>query len=203
MSIRTIANNSRRPAQSDGALKDLTDELAARGAAAISERMARVVGRELSPVEVGALTSRWPGELAVAYRDGTWATGSGGVDGDSNGEQTPAPGAWRVDQPSLSLRYQPVGHADPWLTAWLDAVAEAANGPQAELAEPLLREALKPTAAGQCGSCHSVERNAARLLAIQWRAAAAQAEAAQPHATSHTARICCNRSSPIARAATS
>jgi cytochrome c554/c'-like protein len=33
----------------------------------------------------------------------------------------------------------------------------------------MLRAALKPTAPGQCGSCHSVERDAFGRLAIQWR----------------------------------
>jgi hypothetical protein len=83
--------------------------------------------------------------------------------------QANAGGSWMHDDRTLSLRYLPAGHADPWMCAWLDVAAEMANGPYGSFAEPLLRAAMKPTAAGQCGSCHSIERNAAAELAIQWR----------------------------------
>jgi hypothetical protein len=123
-------------------LKALADDVAARGDAAIGERLGSVLGREQSPAELQAVGRLEP-----------------------------------VDNGSSSLQLKPTGHADAALRAWLDVLAELASGPQADAAEPLLRAALKPTAPGQCGSCHSVERNAAGRLAIQWHAAAANNDA--------------------------
>jgi hypothetical protein len=57
------------------------------------------------------------------------------------------------------------------MRAWLDAYAEAATGPHGKIVEPLLNTALKPTAPGQCGSCHTLRKEPNGGLAIQWRAA--------------------------------
>jgi hypothetical protein len=146
------------------ALKALIDDLAARRTAAIGERLAKVLGRELDAAEIAALNAGLGAE-ATAYRDAWFAAPP-----PANSSIPPAAsGAWGRDETTLSLRYQPTGHADPWLRAWLDVLAEAATGPQAAVAEPLLPAALKPTAPGQCGSCHSVERDAGGRLAIQWQ----------------------------------
>ena len=66
----------------------------------------------------------------------------------------------------MSLCFRPAGHADPWLRTWLDLLAVAATGPHSDVAEPLFRAAIRPTAPGQCGSCHSVERIAANLAGL-------------------------------------
>lgn len=123
-------------------LKSLVDDVATRGEAAVRERIATLLGREVSDAELRDLA----GTLQTA------PTGGGVV------------------------RLKPAGHDDPTLRAWLDALAEASAGPQGKLVEPLLRAALKPTAPGQCGSCHTVERSAAGRLAVQWRAAPAREE---------------------------
>jgi hypothetical protein len=123
-------------------LKALVDDVAARGDAAIGERLGVVLGRELTATELQAAGRLEPG-------------GKGA--------------------PSLQLK--PTGHADPTLHAWLDVLAELSSGPHAGTVEPLLRAALKPTAPGQCGSCHSVERNVAGRLAIQWHAGTARNDA--------------------------
>lgn len=81
------------------------------------------------------------------------------------------------DHAARSLQLEPTSHADPTLRAWLDVLAELSSGPHAGAVEPLLRAAFHPTAPGQCGSCHSVERNAAGRLAIQWHAATANNDA--------------------------
>ena len=118
------------------AVKSLAEDLADRGPTAIGERLAKLLDRELSAVELAALGAELSPEAVRS---------------------------------TFSFRYRPTGHADRWMRAWLDVLAEAASGPRGANYEPLLRAALKPTAAGQCGSCHSVERDAAGRLAIQWR----------------------------------
>ncbi len=66
----------------------------------------------------------------------------------------PQDGTWRVDATSLSLRYQPTGHADPVLQAWYEAaVAE----PDANLRAALVADFSGPAAPGRCTSCHSIE----------------------------------------------
>jgi hypothetical protein len=93
---------------------------------------------------------------------------------------------------TLSLRYQPIGHADPSLRAWLDVLAEAASSRKAEtaaLAEPLLTAALKPMAAGQCGSCHSAKRDQSGRLTIQWDAPSSTAESPGFTRFSHTPHL--------------
>jgi hypothetical protein len=148
------------------ALRELGDDIAEGGQSAVGERLATVLERDVTGVELDALTAQLPQEEARAYRD-RWF-GEADAVGDEPTERVR--GGWARDDATLSLRYQPVGHADPWLRAWLDVLAEAASGPRADAVGPLLRAALAPTAAGQCGSCHSVERDAAGRLAIQWQA---------------------------------
>ncbi len=155
----------RQAAAIANALRELIEDLASRGDEAISERLAAVLGRELTNAELAAISARLSPAAVAAYRDRWFGEASGENDPTPT---TSAPGGWFRNDASFSLRYQPTGHADPWLRAWLDALAEAATGPRAEVAEPLLRAALLPTAPGQCGSCHSIERDAAGKLAIQW-----------------------------------
>jgi hypothetical protein len=148
------------------ALRDLVDELAEGGQSALAERLAAVLGRDVTAAELDALAGGLAPNETGAYRD-RWFS-----DSDAAGEKAAerVRGGWSRDDATLSLRYQPAGHADPWLRAWLDVLAEAATGPRADVAEPLLRAALAPTAPGQCGSCHSVERDNAGRITIQWRA---------------------------------
>jgi hypothetical protein len=112
-----------------------------------------------------------PPDAAIGFRD-RWFVPTSKASDLRDGVapiDKPSAGVWVHDEATLALRYQATGHADPWLRAWLDVAAEATSGPHAAVAEPLLRAAMKPTAPGQCGSCHSIERDAAGRLAIQWR----------------------------------
>ncbi|MCA9235568.1 MAG: cytochrome c3 family protein, partial [Planctomycetales bacterium] len=79
-------------------------------------------------------------------------------------------GRWETDETTLALRYFPAGHADVLLKDWLDAFAAAATGAHANVADPLLRDLVKPTAPGQCGMCHSLQREPRGELAMQWLA---------------------------------
>lgn len=90
-----------------------------------------------------------------------------------SGEQTtPRPGDWFVESGNYSLRYQPTGHADPVLKAWIDAVVAI---PEASLRDALLAEFTGPNAPGRCTSCHSVEQQTALAngpssgLGVNWR----------------------------------
>ena len=162
-------------AAADGAaaIRVLVNELADRGQVAIAERMHAVLGREISTPELEALSGRLSPDVADAYRNRWFKREVNSVDqaaaARTGQHEKVQAGGWLRDDASLSLRYRPIGHADPWLRAWLDVLAEAASGPHAALAEPMLRAALNPTAPGHCGSCHSIERDRGGRLAIQWR----------------------------------
>jgi hypothetical protein len=142
----------------------VVNDVSKEGGDAIVRRLAGLLERDLGPAEIEALTGRMPKDVAVDYRDKWFGPELENAEDERTGGET-----WWSDDATLSLRYRPLGHADPWVRAWLDVLAEAANGPHAAIAEPLLRAALKPTTPGQCGSCHSVERDAAGRFAIQWR----------------------------------
>lgn len=92
-------------------------------------------------------------------------------------------GDWETDDATLALKYAPAGHADALLRTWLDSFAAAATAEHATVADPLLRDLVKPTAPGQCGMCHSLEQLPDGTLAMQWRAAENQ-----PHPPSGASR---------------
>jgi hypothetical protein len=160
----------RAAVQTAESIRAIVNELADQGQPALAARLKTVLGRELTAEELSALAGRLSAERIGEFRDqallgkpSPTPTASGG----SRPKQPPAPGEWSHDATTLTLRYQPTGHADPWLRAWLDVLAEGASGKQAKLFEPLLAQAMKPTAPGLCGSCHSIDRVDGRL-AIQW-----------------------------------
>ncbi|MEM6330297.1 MAG: hypothetical protein AAF790_08615, partial [Planctomycetota bacterium] len=65
-------------------------------------------------------------------------------------------------------RYVPAGHADPLLRAWIDLAASL--GPDKHgLRDAVLAELAGPGAAGGCITCHSIERDAADTLRVNWR----------------------------------
>jgi hypothetical protein len=168
------ATQLKAAAQAAGSLRSLVNELADKGQSAIADRLRILLGREVAPEELDHLAGRLSPDVVQAYRDEWFGEPARGESSAANEDQDReaaadqvAAGGWYRDATTLSLRYQPIGHADPWLRAWLDVLAEGASGPNAKLIEPLLQQALKPTAPGQCGSCHSVDRVDGRL-AIQW-----------------------------------
>ncbi|MCG8448064.1 MAG: hypothetical protein MI725_00605 [Pirellulales bacterium] len=164
------------------AAKRLMHDVTTRGHEALRERAEIVLQRKLSMSELVNLTSRLSPENLSAITE-RWLpnlpTEFGSADNQPIVPALPeqdlqearsriACGGWLRDDVTLSIRYVPCGHADPWITAWIDVLAEAASGKQAALAEPLLRQTMAPEAAGQCGSCHSVDRTADDRLQVQW-----------------------------------
>lgn len=79
-------------------------------------------------------------------------------------------GTWHRDDTTFTLRYRPAGHADPLLSSWLNQVAAAASNGDNDLLNTVLKELSQPTTAGQCITCHSIERTDSGQLAVNWRA---------------------------------
>jgi hypothetical protein len=165
------------------AIKQLLAELAESGPAIVRSRLDTVLGREVLEREASALVAG----LSVDTLRGAAAAWVPNVGQDPktaatemrpkteprsrNPEPSYAPsGHWFRDDTTFSIRYQPVAHADPVLTSWLDTLAKAPDITRQPLALAAFKELSNPTAAGLCVSCHSVEQTAAGPLAINWRA---------------------------------
>ena len=156
------------------ALKQLTDDLSSKGHTAINDRLEKLLGRELDAQELADAVAHLSAEDMVTITEQWMAKVP---------QQSPQPrteekgqiagGGWLRDDETFALRYRPSSHADPWLTAWINFLAEATSGPQKKVAESLLLNMMQPTAPGMCGSCHSVDRTASGALEVSWRALAA------------------------------
>jgi len=165
------------------ATQRLLYDVSVQGQAALRTRLETVLDRPLSKQEFSALTARLSPENLAVITD-RWLTGlpaeitSGEVPA-SNGSNSPeqnraaarsrvAAGGWLHDETTLSIRYRPTGHADPWVTAWIDVMTEATSGRHAKITKPLLKQMMAPTAAGLCGSCHSVDKLDDGRYVVQW-----------------------------------
>jgi hypothetical protein len=78
-------------------------------------------------------------------------------------------GEWSRDDTTFSIRYRPTGHTDPVLTAWLQQVVATPNLQSQPVAAAVFEELSKPTAAGLCASCHSVEQGADGAVVVNWK----------------------------------
>lgn len=160
------------------AVQRLIDDLAQRGRPALADRLQAVLGRPPSDAELASLT----GNLSPDTINGLvskWFEGSG-QNGPANQEPSPERlpgGGWLRDDAVFALRYYPRGHADPWLTAWLEAAVAAANGSRGERAEPLAAELFRPTGPGLCGSCHIPRQDSEGDWSISWWSARPEAHA--------------------------
>ena len=84
-------------------------------------------------------------------------------------EDWPAAGGWY--RQFFTLRYRPVGHADPFVKAWLD-LSGALSGTQDDLAaHSIFNELSSPEAPGVCTKCHSVDAQPDDALRVNWRSA--------------------------------
>jgi hypothetical protein len=69
----------------------------------------------------------------------------------------------------LGLYYRPVGHADPFMRAWLDLLALVSGGRNDRLGAPLFEALTSKTAPGACAKCHSVDADPDGGLRINWQ----------------------------------
>jgi hypothetical protein len=162
------------------ATRDLMMDLLRRGPIAWRERLARVLGRDVSDTELQNITA---GLSAETMRDAvrawfphedagsadwntTKASGSpkpiGGLDMD------PA-GMWQSESVRLSILYRPTAHADPVLSGALELLAATPGLAERPLALAMLKQLSSATAPGLCASCHSIEQSNGKI-AINWKA---------------------------------
>jgi hypothetical protein len=167
----------RAAAQVIAATKRLLGEFAQSGRAVAQTRLSAMLGESavdtdllLAGLSVDTLRNAQQNWLpGMNLDDSTAAVESGSARYKPSLAFSPA-GEWHRDDNTFTIHYRPAGHADPLLTSWLDLAARAASSGDNGLVETVLKELSQPTAAGQCISCHSIERGGDGTLAVNWRA---------------------------------
>ena len=162
------------------AVKGLFAEISAKGMPALRLRLEAAMGREigtatlaglggLMPVDaVRAATAAWfptlhsdvatHGEgkpVPIPEEEGDAAEDGEPAEGHASGEDWSSAGGWYVED--FSLRYRPIGHRDPLLTAWLNITAASASMPQASAANDVFELLADAKAPGRCAKCHSID----------------------------------------------
>lgn len=104
----------------------------------------------------------------------------------ADGEEWSVAGGWYRD--AFVLFYRPRGHADTFLSAWLDVSGSAIQNPDAarRVFEPL----ADPKAPGRCAKCHTIDAGApGSSLSVNWMGKRPVAHAQNFTAFSHTAHF--------------
>jgi len=78
-----------------------------------------------------------------------------------------ATGGWYRPVKSFTLFYRPVGHADPFLMAWLTTLAGTSTESSTDLARAAFRKLADPEAPGACMKCHTVDAMGTALK-VNW-----------------------------------
>jgi hypothetical protein len=151
------------------AIKRLLLELNEKGIAAAAERLKRALARDVPEHELREL---FAGLSIDTLQPATRAwLGKGANSEPPEAVSLPSTsGMWYYDSATMSIRYRPNGHADQVLTNWLTQLVAATGAEQESFAYLALKELAKPTAAGLCVSCHSIEKSDEGLATIHWRA---------------------------------
>ena len=66
-------------------------------------------------------------------------------------------GGWSLDEANFAVRYRPIGHADPFLRAWLDITSSGAASPNPATTQAVFDSLRREKAPGGCVRCHSVD----------------------------------------------
>jgi hypothetical protein len=88
-----------------------------------------------------------------------------------------AAGGWYQPQESFSLFYRPIGHADPFLVAWLNAAARLRSENATAETPDAFQKLTDPQTPGLCLKCHTVEESSGMTM-VNWAPA-------QPNTKSH------------------
>ena len=175
------------------AVKDLVADLSAKGIPALRLRLEAAMGRGLGTADLAGLGGLMPvdavraagrtwfpalhrdiaahrnGEPVPIPEEGDAAESEEPIDGHASGEDWSSAGGWYVDE--FSLRYRPIGHQDPFLTAWLNISGAAAAKPQPLAGHEVFELLADPKAPGRCAKCHSIDAAGAeqnRRFVVNW-----------------------------------
>ena len=151
-------------AQIAWSLKQLIYELSVEGHAAIKQRYERILDRELTTVELQAMTGylppivfrtaqeRWFPNLEQEVNQRTTTAQS--IDGPAEvlgGKESVAFGGWFVDSEVCSIGYHPIGHNDELTRSWIELMAELRDKSESHDWDAEFSQSRLTI---QCASCH-------------------------------------------------
>ncbi len=90
---------------------------------------------------------------------------------DREREKKMVSGGWYRQDLDFALLYRPSGHADPFISAWLDLTARLTETKHGRSAGAIFTTLANPKAPGRCMKCHSVDAQAGQRKRIHWFAA--------------------------------
>ncbi len=90
-------------------------------------------------------------------------------------EEWVAAGGWYRPQGSFTLFYRPMGHADPFLAAWLSASAHLPDSAAPATMPSTFAKLADPQNAGLCMKCHTAEQTSG-VTTVNWLPAQPDAE---------------------------
>lgn len=143
----------------------LTDEiktLGEGGQAGIEARLKRGLGEQVDDADVHQLAKLVRAEAIASMRP--WLAN------EEVGERPSNMRGLALRRRDLSLRYQPQGHADPVLRAWIDvAVRLGRDADEDTPIHQVYRSLTHVSATGRCLKCHTVEERADGSAAVNWQ----------------------------------
>ena len=182
-------------------VKELFFDLTTKGQAALRERLAVVLHRELSAEELTRLAGQLPVD-AVASAQTEWfpnlltevplhreggplppakpaptATKAAADKRSAGGSKPVSPdnwvarGGWYRSRNDYAVLYRPTGHADKFLQAWLDLSGAAQSQSPGTPVTALFKSLSATQAPGVCIKCHSVDADTDQRWTVNWHPA--------------------------------
>ena len=68
----------------------------------------------------------------------------------------------------FSIQYRPVGHGDPVLEGWLNAIGKRTAADTWVGTRPAFHSLISPTSPGECRKCHSLEAQSSGEFLLHW-----------------------------------
>ena len=175
-------------------IKRLFAEVAWHGQSALSDRLPEelrvlaIAEPSIVPTMMHAQQSWFPGLLEERTKTGRVENNNSVPSPRTTPAESVLGGGWYVRQADQTVRYRPIGHADPLVKVWLEAAMEASteSTPQREALDRMLNVLMNPTASGsietrgpvssgRCLSCHAVVNDsAAGSRRIYWSSRTAE-----------------------------
>jgi hypothetical protein len=177
-------------------LKESLYDIVQQGHPEIHRRLTSVLGGHASAQQITALANSYPLLMVIdmqrewlpalvaeveAHRAGTelppanesLAPNSALRIQDERRESAMLASGWYLHGSSLSLRYRPNGHADPFLKTLFDVgvqgVVSSSGSTQAQSTlHDLFDQVSSPFAAGRCMKCHSIDRERNAPAHVNW-----------------------------------
>ena len=135
--------------------------MASQGQSGIRARLADALGEDVTSDQIRQLAKLLEADALESVHE--WFLG------EDFGSRRPDAGGLFLNPRELSLRYRPVGHADPVLRAWIDvSVRLGHNADEETPIRQIYRSLSQVTASGRCLKCHTIESRPDGSASVNW-----------------------------------